>query len=121
MNHYVYEITNIINNKKYIGKRSCECNINNDTYMGSGKYLKYSISKYGINNFVKEIIYIAQCEIEAYDWENYLITRYKLNNNPRFYNISCGGIGSGKGINHVSYGKKHTLEAKLKMSKSKLG
>ncbi|MBV4427146.1 hypothetical protein [Clostridium tyrobutyricum] len=36
MNHYVYEITNNINNKKYIGKRTCDCPIEKDKYMGSG-------------------------------------------------------------------------------------
>ena len=54
MNHYVYEITNLINSKKYIGKRSCECPIEEDKYMGSGKYIKIAIEKYGENNFKKE-------------------------------------------------------------------
>lgn len=40
MNHYVYEITNNINGMKYIGKRSCHCEIENDGYMGGGKVLK---------------------------------------------------------------------------------
>ena len=42
MNHYVYEITNLINGKKYIWKRSCKCSIEEDKYMGSGKLLKKS-------------------------------------------------------------------------------
>ena len=30
MNHYVYEITNLANGMKYIGKRTCKCNIEDD-------------------------------------------------------------------------------------------
>ena len=55
MNHYVYEITNLINGMKYIGKRSCKCNIEDDRYMGSSFIVKNAIKKYGIENFKKEI------------------------------------------------------------------
>ena len=37
MTHYVYQITNLINNKKYIGKHSGELN---DSYLGSGENIK---------------------------------------------------------------------------------
>ena len=51
MNHYVYEITNLANGMKYIGKRTCKCEIENDRYMGSSDILRRAIKKYGINNF----------------------------------------------------------------------
>lgn len=54
MFHYVYEITNNINGKKYIGKRSCHCPIEEDKYMGSGTLLLKAIDKYGIDNFSKK-------------------------------------------------------------------
>ena len=49
----IYEIKNLINGKKYIGKDSK----NNPNYLGSGKYLKLAIKKYGKHNFIKEILF----------------------------------------------------------------
>ena len=56
MNHYVYEITNLVNGKKYIGKRSCRCPIERDDYMGSGKELIKDLKWYGLMNFKKEVL-----------------------------------------------------------------
>ena len=47
--YYVYLIENMINHKKYIGKRQCKCDIKQDVYLGSGKILKQAIK-----NMVKE-------------------------------------------------------------------
>ena len=73
MNHYIYEITNLINGKKYIGKRSCKCPIEEDKYMGSGKLLKKAINKYGKKNFKKEILQTCENEGMAYEWEKVYI------------------------------------------------
>ena len=40
--HYTYEITNKKGNR-YIGVRSCNCNPNNDPYMGTCKKLDEAI------------------------------------------------------------------------------
>lgn len=53
---------NIITNKKYIGKRMCRCNIEDDKYLGSGKILKQAIKKYGKENFKKTILEICSTE-----------------------------------------------------------
>jgi hypothetical protein len=48
----IYKITNLINQKIYIGKDST----NRKNYYGSGKAIKNAILKYGEDNFSKEII-----------------------------------------------------------------
>jgi hypothetical protein len=52
----IYKTTNLINGKFYIGKDER----NKDDYLGSGLLLNRAIKKYGINNFIKEII--EQCD-----------------------------------------------------------
>ncbi|GAA0706084.1 hypothetical protein GCM10008904_14370 [Paraclostridium ghonii] len=110
MNHYVYEITNLINGKKYIGKRSCKCNIENDGYMGSGVLLKKAFEKYGIENFRKNVLFICENEEYAYakEWIEILKVR-ALKSWDDYYNISYGGKGS-------MTGRKHSEETKEKLA-----
>ena len=93
MNHYVYEITNLVNGKKYIGKRSCKCPIEEDKYMGSGKLLKNAIDKYGVENFKKEILKVCNNEDEAYAWEDFYTLQVNAWDNPNYYNLRRGGMG----------------------------
>lgn len=96
MNHYVYEIKNKINGRKYIGKRSCSCDIDEDKYMGSGKALKLAINKYGIDNFEKKIIGEFDTEAEAYNFEKLIIEELGACENSLYYNIAEGGVGGNK-------------------------
>ena len=91
--HYVYETTNLINGKKYIGKRTCNCPIEEDRYMGSGKLLKKAVDKYGKENFKKDILQICESEEMAYEWEKVYIEQIKAYENPMYYNMAMGGFG----------------------------
>lgn len=97
---YVYKITNKINGKIYIGKRKYEGNINNDSYMGSGKLIKEAIKKYGKQNFNKEIINVFDNENDAFKLEKMLVTE-EFCKRADTYNIHEGGTGSFSHINSI--------------------
>lgn len=92
----VYKITNLVNGHIYVGKHET-CNLE-DGYMGSGKLLKFAISKYGIDSFVKEIMYIFDNEDEMNSKEAEIVTEdFCLRNDT--YNICVGGKGGFSFIN----------------------
>ena len=72
MNYYVYETTNLINNKKYIGKRACSCDIEKDKYLGSGYGLKNAIKKYGRKNFSKKFYVFVVTKKKLMKWREKL-------------------------------------------------
>ena len=95
MHHLVYKITNTINGRYYIGVHSTT-NIN-DSYFGSGKLIIEAVSKYGKENFTKEILYTFETAQEAYDMEFQLVKTTREDSNS--YNMTMGGKG---GWNHVN-------------------
>lgn len=83
--HYlIYQITNNINGKIYIGKH--ETFKIDDNYFGSGIKIQAAIKKYGLENFTKTILFELQ-----YDWKNKhhtAETKQKMSNTAklRLYN-----------------------------------
>lgn len=147
---FIYITTNLINGKKYIGKKEFKKGWKN--YLGSGVNLKKAIKKYGRENFSRDIIYIAYSLEELNKAEQDFIYYHDAINDKDYYNIASGGDGGNtlKGLSDEElrlfkhrcrltikdkmknkkpqigkdnpfYGKYHTKEAKQKISKAKKG
>ena len=89
----IYKITNLINHKIYIGKDTTS----DPNYFGSGLLIKRSISKYGIYNFIKEVIDETDDYLELSKKEIYWISEYDSTKREIGYNISSGGDGGDSG------------------------
>lgn len=103
MFYTIYKITNVINGKFYIGKHKTK-NLD-DGYMGSGKILKRAISKYGIENFHKEILHICKDETHMNLLESILVVPDVETN----YNLCDGGRGGFSYINEKIYTQEKRL------------
>lgn len=114
--HYLYKITNILNNKVYIGQS------NDDKYRWrqhvyfakypekTGQYIHRTMAKYGIENFIFEVIATCQTQENANEVESMLIAQHDSRNKEYGYNLKTGG----------SYGG-HSEETKAKISAANKG
>lgn len=88
---FVYEWTNNINGKKYIGKHKGH---ERDGYIGNGKYFLKAYKKYGEANFTRiilEHVYGTEDDLKRRE-EHWLdLTNAATNNN--YYNISACSVG----------------------------
>ena len=96
---YIYEITNNVNGKTYIGQRFCPLNCTPETderYMGSGKLLWMDYTKYSTMNFSKTILAICGTRKQADILERTYIKLYREMGKAE-YNIADGGNGGDLG------------------------
>lgn len=91
MKFTIYKVTNLINNKYYIGMH--RTTNPNDGYLGSGIAIKKAIKKYGRENFSKEVLFVFETEKEMQDKEKELVNEDVVND-PMSYNMTQGGKGS---------------------------
>lgn len=102
----IYKITNLINQKIYIGQsiniqerwteHIRESNVSEEIWEANKRkeqtHLHRAIRKYGSNNFSFEII--EECtEAELNNRERYWIAHYNTFNSPNGYNMTAGGDG----------------------------
>lgn len=125
----IYKTTNLINGKFYIGKDER----NKPNYFGSGKLLLRAIKKYGKENFIKEIIDIAESSEELCLKEVFWIK--ESNAIKEGYNLTEGGTGGNtmkhsnlielaewkQKISNKSRGHTLSKEARAKISKARQG
>ena len=113
MFYTIYKITNKLNGKFYIGKHQT---INlDDGYMGSGKLIKRAIKKYGIDNFIKEIIMIYDNEYDMNQAEK----KYVVISDSS-YNLCEGGKGGFSYINNNFTGADKKIASASKVHQEKL-
>lgn len=114
MYYTIYKTYNLINGKEYIGKHQTK-NIN-DNYLGSGKILCNSIVKYGKANFVKDILYVFNTELEMNNKEKELVTESYVNCSIT-YNLCSGGHG---GFGYIN-SNNHIMNNKIRINNGKIG
>lgn len=95
MFYTIYETTNTINGKKYVGAHKTD-NLD-DGYIGSGIALNRSVKKYGRDKFETIVLHFLSSEEEMYKKEVEIVTS-EIVNNPNYYNMTLGGEG---GWSHV--------------------
>jgi hypothetical protein len=110
MFYTIYQITNIVNGKIYIGMHQTK-NLD-DGYMGSGIMLRNAYKKYGIENFNKEILFTFNSRKEMIQKEKELVTE-EFCNSLDTYNMCIGGHGGG-----IRKGAILSEETKEKISKT---
>ena len=110
--HFMYKITNQINNKVYIGQ-TVDAVGRWSAHKSKAKveepiqYISRAISKYGVENFIFEVIASCRTQEDADETESMLISQYNSRDKQFGYNVKPGG--------NVA---PHSEETKKKMSES---
>ena len=119
--HIVYKITNLINERIYVGVHKVSDIQVDDGYMGSGKAIRLAIKKYGLENFKKEILVSFEDAEAAYLAESIVVDEEFIARSDTYNIVLGGGNGTGSGRNNPRYGTHHSEKTKDKMSAAQLG
>lgn len=113
MNYIIYQTTNVVNGKIYVGAHKCE-NLN-DGYLGSGLLLGKAIEKYGREHFNRKILHFCESETDMYVLESKIVNVAFINRKDT-YNLKEGGIGgAGPRTNETKAKISNSLKLTLKI------
>ena len=101
----IYETTNLLNEKIYVGKHWTYTPYEFDGYLGSGNLIKLAIKKYGKENFKRETLFVFENEDLAFLKEKELVDTEFVRRKDT-YNLCEGGYGFAGGEKHPMYGKR---------------
>jgi len=107
MYYYIYQITNQINGKIYVGKHKSPVHPDSNGYYGSGKQIIAAIKKYGKLNFKKEILCFCSSLEEMAVREEEIVTESFVGRTDT-YNMHKGGPG---GWDHYNGSKEHSANS----------
>lgn len=114
--HYLYKISDTLNNKVYIGQsKDDKHRWRQHVYFSknpekTGQYIHRAMAKYGVENFIFEIIAICKTQEDANETESLLIKQYESRNKDFGYNLMTGGSYGG----HSEETKQKQREATIK-------
>lgn len=126
---YIYKITNLLNDKIYVGKSIRDNAHFMKKYYGSGVVIRQAIQKYGKENFKKEILEEVEDLSKLNEREKWWIATLDAQNPLIGYNRSPGGDGGctpeaarkGALTRQLRGHNKHSEETKRKMSEKARG
>lgn len=87
---FIYEWTNKVNNKKYIG---AHIGSDQDQYVGSGKQFLKDLKLHGTLNFERKILEYVKDKNKIKDRENYYLQLADAKDSPEYYNSSMRSSG----------------------------
>lgn len=122
---FIYITTNMVNGRRYLGKKKIDDDDDWKTYLGSGTILRRAIEKYKPEKFSRNIVCFCNSSEELNETEYELSVFLNVVESKNWYNLQYGGAGGSEGrivsdetrrkISEASRGRQHTEEFKIKM------
>jgi hypothetical protein len=114
MKHYTYLLIDPETEMKYVGMRTCECEVDEDPYMGSS----YAMTSEDRNRCDKIVLEVFNTREEALAHEIYIHNLYEVHTNPEFWNLAKQ---TSTKFTCSTKGRKATAEQRRKMSEARKG
>lgn len=87
---FIYEWTNMINGKKYIGSHKGK---DTDSYIASGSAFLHAYRKYGAEKFQRTILEYVENADSILERETYYLKKYDVGKNRSYYNLKDSATG----------------------------